>query len=307
MPLEIRIMEQEPPVSKLKLAIVGHEKNGKSRLAATGRPYVLVHDFDNRAEALQGRPGVVVLSYVEPQWPKYPEAAQLFLDILSQLESSLDLHDLIPLLKQRFPGGKYPEVPKGTLVRTNVVDSVQTMGKAFMNYALAGQKDIRRSVKFAGYEVYLPGGWDAWNAEMAPVESSILRLLALPTDTTVVLHETSEETADSTSEKPRFTGRIGVFPVRYQRLIKYFNEVWRVKLTQVAGKDNKMVYLPRVYPQPNYEFDCATALQLDAVEEPDIRAMIAKHELRSKNGFQPQLQASASPEAKKQLPTSVKI
>ena len=175
MPTELRIMQEMPPVAKLKIALVGKEKNGKSRLASTGRPNVLVHDFDNRAEALQGRKGVYVISYVEPQWPKQPEAAQKFLDNLSKLEESLDLSDL---------GFK---CPKGTLVGTNVIDSIQTFGKAFQNYALYGQKDIRREITFGGMKVFLPGGWDAWNAEMVPVENCVLRTLALPTDTVIVL------------------------------------------------------------------------------------------------------------------------
>ena len=289
MPTELRIMAEEPPVSKLKIALVGKEKNGKSRLASTGRPNVLVHDFDNRAEALQGRRGVYVISYVEPQWPKQPEAAQKFLDNLSKLEESLDLSDL---------GFK---CPKGTLVGTNVIDSIQTFGKAFQNYALFGQKDIRREITFAGQKIFLPGGWDAWNAEMVPVENSVLRVLALPTDTIIVLHETAEETPDSTSEKPKFTGRVGVFPVRYQRLIKYFNELWRVKLVQTTD-NNKLVYLPRVFPAPTYEFDAATAMLLDQQEDPSIVQMIAKHELRLKqNGLLPQQ------EAKKQLTAGVKL
>jgi hypothetical protein len=289
MPTELRIMQEEPPVAKLKIALVGKEKNGKSRLASTGRPNVLVHDFDNRAEALQGRKGVYVISYVEPQWPKQPEAAQKFLDNLAKLEDSLDLSDL---------GFK---CPKGTLVGTNVIDSIQTFGKAFQNYALYGQKDIRREITFGGMKVFLPGGWDAWNAEMVPVENCVLRTLALPTDTIIVLHETAEETADSTSEKPRFSGRVGVFPVRYQRLIKYFNELWRVKLVQQTV-NQKLVYLPKVFPFPNYEFDSATALLLDQEENPSIIEMIAKHEQRLKsNGLLP-------PEgAKKQLPQSVKL
>jgi inosine/xanthosine triphosphate pyrophosphatase family protein len=292
MPIELRIMSEEPPVAKLKLALIGKEKNGKSWLAASGRRPVLVHDFDNRAEALQGKPGVYVISYVEPQWPKQPEAAQKFLDNIAKLEESLDLSDL---------GFK---VPKGTIVRTNVVDSIQTMGKAFQGYALYGQKDIRREITFGGMKVFLPGGWDAWNAEMVPVENSVLRLLALPTDTTIILHETAEETPDSTSEKPRFTGRIGVFPVRYQRLIKYFNEVWRVKLTQSIGKDNKTAYLPKVYPLPNYEFDAASAMLVDQIEEPNILAMIAKHEQRFAQ--QPK-ELQSLPGTKAQLPAGVKI
>lgn len=281
MSIELRVMDQEPPVGKIKLALVGHEKNGKSWLTSTGRKRVLVHDFDNRAESLQGKPGVVVISYPDKQWPMQPEAAQKFLDILAQLENSLDLADLIPVLRRIEPTGKYPEIPKESYIRTNVIDSIQTFGKAFQNYALFGSKDIRRELNIGTQKVLLPGGWDAWNAEMVPVENAILRLLALPSDTIIVLHETAEETADSTSEKPRFTGRVGVFPVRYQRLIKYFNEVWRVKLTQATDpRTNKLAYLPRVYPLPNYEFDCATAMLLDSVEEPNIEAMIAKHEQR---------------------------
>jgi hypothetical protein len=270
MPIELHVMADEPPVSKLKIMLVGREKNGKSWLAATGRPNVLVHDFDNRAEALQGKKGVYVISYVEPQWPRQPEAAQKFLDNLAKLEESLDLSDL---------GFK---CPKGTIVGTNVVDSIQTFGKAFQNYALFGQKDIRREITFAGQKIFLPGGWDAWNAEMIPVENSVLRLLALPTDTIVVLHETAEETPDSTSEKPKFTGRVGVFPVRYQRLIKYFNELWRVKLVQSVDGNNRLAFKPKVFPLPTYEFDCATAMLLDQQEEPSIVEMIAKHEQRLK-------------------------
>jgi AAA domain len=267
MPLEFHDMSNEQTGGKLKLAIVGHEKNGKSWLASTGRKNVLFHGFDQRSEALSGKQGVYEISYIDPQWPKQPESAQNFLTTLGKLEESLDLAKL---------GFK---VPEGTLVRTNVIDSIQTFGKAFQNYALYNSKDIRRELTIGSMKVFLPGGWDAWNAEMVPVENAILRLLALPTDTIIVLHETAEETADSTSEKPRFTGRVGVFPVRYQRLIKYFNEVWRVKLTQTTV-NNKSLYVPRVYPLPNYEFDCATAMHLDAVEEPNIQAMIAKSEQR---------------------------
>jgi hypothetical protein len=298
MPLEFHDMSTEQSGGKLKLAIVGHEKNGKSWLAATGRKNVLFHGFDQRSEALSGKKGVYELSYIDPQWPKQPESAQNFLTTLGKLEESLDLSKL---------GFK---VPEGTLVRTNVIDSVQTFAQSFQKYALYNSKDIRRELTIGSMKVFLPGGWDAWNAEMVPVENAILRLLALPTDTIIVLHETAEETADSTSEKPRFTGRVGVFPVRYQRLIKYFNEVWRVKLTQVTV-NNRSAYIPRVYPLPNYEFDCATAMDLDAQEEPNIEAMIAKSERRQLEAGKPSNTAIAGrshPELqssdgqKKQLP-----
>ena len=291
---ELKVMETEPPVEKLKLAIVGKEKHGKSRLAASGRKNVLVHDFDNRSESLQGIKGVFVVSYPDPQWPNQPEAAQKFLDVLGRLEETLDLSKFGDLIKGA------DKLPSPTIIRTNVIDSVATFGKAFQNYALSTVKDIRREINFGKMKVFLPGGWDAWNAEMVPVENNILRALALPSDTIIVLHETAEESADSTSEKPKFTGRTGVFPVRYQRLIKYFNEVWRVKLTQVV-EDGKAFYRPIVYPLPTYEFDAASAMLLDQTEASNIEAMIAKHELRLK---QKNL-LSATPT--KALPAGVKI
>lgn len=286
MPIELRTMESEPPVSKLKLAIVGHEKNGKSRLASTARKPILFHDFDNRAEALQGIKGVHVISYVDAGWPIQPSAANDFLTTISKLEESLDLSKL---------GFK---VPQETIVKTQVIDSITTFGAAFQRYALATSKDLRRTLQIGSYQVHLPGGWDAWNSEMISVENAILRMLALPTDTIIILHETSEETADSTAEKPRFTGRIGVFPVRYGRLIKYFNEVWRVKLTQVietTANGAKPRFLPRVYPLPTYEFDAASTLAVDAIEEPNIEAMLLKNQNKLRG------------ESQKKLPSSVKI
>jgi AAA domain len=283
MPTELRVMADEPPISKLKLALVGKEKNGKSRLASTGRKPVLVHDFDNRAEALQGIPGVYVISYGDGIWPMQPTAAQDFLTNVSKLEESLDLSKL---------GFK---CPLNTIVKTNVIDSITTFGAAFQRYALYNSKDIRRELTIGSMKVFLPGGWDAWNAEMVPVENAVLRLLALPTDTIIILHETAEEAADSTSEKPKFTGRVGVFPVRYGRLIKFFNEVWRVRLEQSVGP-NGAAYKPKVYPLPTYEFDAASTMQLDKTEEPDIAAMIKKHE---------QKLLGASP--KGQLPNQVKL
>ena len=286
MPVELHDSAKEPPVQKLKLAIVGREKHGKSWLAATARKPILVHDFDGRSESLNGKDGVYVISYVDPVWPKMPDAAQKFLDIVGKLETSLDLAEL------GFA------VPKGTIVRTNVIDSIQTFGKAFSAYALYGQKDIRREIVFGNYKVFLGAGWDAWNAEMKPVEDSFLRLAGLPPDIIITLHETLEESEDSTSDKPKYTGKVGVYPVRYQRLLKYVNELWRVKNTQIVS-NGRSVFLPRVYTKPTFDFDASTAMELDAVEEPDIAKLITKHEaaLRSKGLL------GASPKA---LPPGVK-
>lgn len=264
-------MEDAPPSKKLKLALVGEEQNGKSRLAATARKNILFHDFDDKKESLQGLPGVYVITYRDPKWPNQPTASQDFLTNISKLEQSLDLADL---------GFK---VPKGTLVRTNVVDSIQTCGKAAQAYAMYNNKDLRREITFGGHKVFIPSGWDAVNSEMGEVDNFILRLLALPTDTIITLHETDEKAADSTPEKPKYTGKIDVYPPRFRMLLKYFPEVWRVRLTQVTltGPNGaRLQYVPRVYPLPTHEFSSGTTLLLDQVEEPNIEAMLKKHEQR---------------------------
>lgn len=268
MPVELRIMEKEPPLGKIKLCLVGAEQNGKSRLAATARKPVLFHDFDNKSESLRGLPGVFVITYVDPQWPTQPTASQDFLTRIGKLEETLDLHD------HGF------DVPKGTIVRTNVIDSIQTLARSAKDYAMYNNKDLRREIAFGGHKVFFGAGWDAVNAETTEVEKFTLRLMALPTDTIITIHETSEQADDSTPEKKKFTGRIDVYPPRYRMLLKYFPEIWRVKLTQSVGANNQLAYKPKVYPLPTYEFDSGTTMLLDAMEEPNIEAMILKHEQR---------------------------
>jgi hypothetical protein len=154
--------------------------------------------------------------------------------------------------------------------------------------------DLRREINIGSHKLFFGRGWDATNAEMTEVEQFILRLTALPTDTIIVLHETAEQADDSTPENKKFTGRADVYPPRFRMLLKYFPEVWRVKLTQVVGKNNQISFVPRVYPLPTYEFDSGTTMLLDAVEEPNIEQMIVKHELRLRSlGPQPKALSQA--------------
>lgn len=296
--IEAKVMSEAAPIEKLKLMLVGKEKNGKSRLASTARKPILFHDHDNRAEALNGIPGVYVLSYVDPQWPKQPEASEEQLDVLGQLENNLDLSKLVLKGKRLFP-----TAPDKTIVRTNVIDSLATLSRNVMQYAMHNTPSLRREIAFGKTKVFLPSGWDTWNADMKGIEPVILRFLALPTDTVLIMHEIKEEAEESTDEKKIFTGKVSVYPARHAALIKYFNELWRVKLTPTVI-NNKSVIAPKVYPLPTYEFDAATTMLLDAVEDPNIEAMILKHEqkLRALGKMPSQI---AAPQTK-ELPQSVK-
>lgn len=273
--IEATSLEERKPFDRLLAAIVGVEKSGKSRLAVTAEQPVLEHDFDGRADALAGRPGVFALTYRDVGGVQQPGAFTDFLGILAQLEQSKDLSKLMVNGSRAFPNCK-PE----TMVKTNVLDSIQWMAKAAMRYNLysgASIKGFARNMSIGQMNIRFPGGFDSWNAEMAALEECILRVFALKTHTLVTLHEQAEEAPGSTAEKPVFTGRVNIFPARYQRLLGLFNEVWRVS-RGVSTDGRASGSVPVVKTTPTYDFAYgASAMLLDAEEYPDISRMIQKH------------------------------
>lgn len=268
--IEAKNMSTESPTNVLRVAIVGPENNGKSHLATTAPGVKLFLDYDQKRQAIAGKPDVYAITLKDPQWPKMPEAAEEVLDIITGLEQSLDLSNL----KDKRGNKLFPEVKEGTLVENIIHDSMSSLGRLIMNYELYNSPDLRRSIKLGPkMEVQFPKNFDAWNAEMSGVISIIMRTFALPINNFCIFHERAEEAADSSIEKPKYTGRIGIYPVRYKDLlIKYFTDIWRVKLTPEAGK-----YVPKVYVKPDWAFDSGTPMLLDPVEEPNIEQMIAKH------------------------------
>lgn len=273
--IEATSLEERKPFDRLLAAIVGVEKSGKSVLCSTAEPPVLFHDFDGRADALAGKKGVYALTYRDVGGVNQPSAFVDFLGILAQLESSKDLSKLTI---NGLPA--FPLCPPETMVKSTVLDSIQWMAKSVMRYNLyaGGQiKGFTRNMAIGQMTVRFPGGFDSWNAEMAALEECILRVFALKTHTLVTLHEQAEEAPGSTTEKPVYTGRVNIFPARYQRLLGLFNEVWRVSRgISMDGKASGSV--PVVKTTPTYDFAYgASAMLLDAEEQPDIHAMIQKH------------------------------
>lgn len=278
MPFEMLNLSESNPFDQLLVSIVGAEKSGKSRLAATGRKPVLFFDFDGRAASIAGTKNAYAISFHDQTGYQQPDALVKFSECLTNLEKSHN--DLASL---GFPG-----VEQGTIVKTIVLDSITTLASDAMRYIkFTGGKTMSRKVSFGGMEVNFPGGFDAWNAEMATIEDLLLRTFALKTDVIAIFHETAEEANESTMEKPLYTGKVGIFPVRHQRLIRYFNEVWRVERGNPTNQTAQGA-IPRVSVAPDYMFKYGTsAMNLDAVETPDIEAMIAKHIARQNGSFTP--------------------
>jgi hypothetical protein len=263
MPVEAISLIDEPPFDKLSLALVGKEKSGKSLLAGTARAPVLFFDFDQRREGLKILPkeilkNIYVLAFTDPTWPNMPTSYSQALDYVSIVERGGTLKDLGFGVEQR---------PK-----TAVIDSIQTFAKSVMSFSLYNNKEIRRSINVAGkMELQVPYGFDGWNAEMQGVEGVVLRLLAVKgLDVIIILHETPEEAPESTDKNPVYTGRIEVFPVRHKRLLKNFNEVWRV--TREIGK------IPAIQTTADYKYTAASCLDLnDLGNPPNIAMALAKY------------------------------
>jgi hypothetical protein len=261
-------MEKVSPTGRLHVAVVGAEKNGKSRLCSTAPGVKLFLDFDQRAESVAGIKDVYALTLKDPGGYQMPQAAQDTLDIVAKLEASLCLTNLHPNFKH---------ISSDIKINNIILDSGVSLGKCIADFEMYNNKDLGREVKVGpSFSVRIQQNFDAWNAEIKTVESIVLRLFALQVNVYMTLHETLEHADNSTPKEPKFTGKVTVFPERYSRLLRYFNEVWRVKLTNVSNR-----YLPRVYPLPDYAFDAATTMLLDPVEEPNIEAMIAKHKVKS--------------------------
>lgn len=264
MPVEAKSMETATPFDKLSLILVGAEKTGKSRTAATAPDPVLFLDTDQRAASISGMKGVYALTYSEPSGVGMQPT--IYTDLVSftdQIERSRELRTLHPT---------FGNLPQGLNVSTLVGDSVATISKAALAYALYTTKEIRRSIKLPGREIFMPGGWDAWSADMNMLETLVTRWLAIPNlNVILTFHETAEESNTSTPEKPSYTGRVDVWPGRHRRLIKYFNEVWRVTRTQ---------QVPQIQIVPNWEFTASTNLLLSdgsgVVQNPNIKELIQK-------------------------------
>lgn len=266
--LEGVAMEKAQAFDRLRLILVGKEKSGKSRTAATARKPILFLDYDKRRESIAGLKDVYALTFTDPQYPMQPTAYADTLTVMTALEQGKDIKDLNPGFK---------DVPAGSKVKTLVCDSLSSFAKCAMAYALYSNSDIRRSINVGGTQIYTAGGWDAWGAEMGMVEQVLMRQLGLPgVDVIYIFHETDEEMAGSTPEKPVFTGRVGLWPNRYKGLQKFFNEVWRVSREQ--GN------IPTIQVMPDYRFTAATNLDFSKIPPNEMKPDISYLIERSLNG-----------------------
>ena len=226
---------------RLKIAIVGDFKTGKSWLAATAPQPIRFYDFDDRAESLAEKPGLII----------------------ARKPSMLDVETDLSILKAR----KIKGLPIPT---TFVFDTVTFMQKAMETEIFRQTPDLARKIKVGNSTTMLiRSGWDAINGVQRYMEYIISEFSPLG-NLIFVYHEKNEkDVVKSTKDETKYTGDITVDPQYLSKTLSLFNEVYRISINY------KGEYVVQCRPTNN--FSASTTMLLEENEKPNIMAMIAKH------------------------------
>jgi AAA domain-containing protein len=236
---------------RLKIAIMGKPKSGKSWFAATAPTPIRYYDFDDRKESLEGKPGLFVLS--KP----------------TMLEVETDLS----IMKAAVAKAKQQGI-KALLPATVVFDSVTYMNRAMEEEIFRQDPKLARSIRVGNStSVKIRNSWDVINGIQRYIEYLIAEFSGLGVNLIFVFHEKDErDKAESTPNETKYTGLITVDPQYLQNSLSLFNEVYRIT---VNGAKKYTVTC-----RPNYDVLASTTMMLDAEEPPNIMDMIAKHKAK---------------------------
>lgn len=227
---------------RLKIAIVGDFKQGKSWLAATAPKPVYIFDFDDRAESLAGKSGLIIA-----QKPS-----------MELVERTLSIAKA-----NKIQGKKNPA--------TWVFDSVTYMNRAMEDEIFRQTTGLYREIKVGNSRsMKIRSGWDAINGIQRYMEYLVSEFSPLG-NIIFVYHEKNEKDAvHSTKDETKYTGDITVDPQYLAKSLSLFNEVFRISFDNIS----KFV----VQCRQSYNFAASTTLHLDKEEAPNLMDMIRKHQ-----------------------------
>lgn len=242
--------------SRLKVAILGLPKSGKSWFAATAPGPTMYYDFDDRAVSLAGKPGIIVKT-LQDKSQKNPIA-------MKELEKDLSLF-------------KYRKLQGKPIPTTFVLDTMTYLKKSIENEAFAQDANLARRIKTGpGPTDYILVGksYDVINAVQGYVQYLIAEFSALG-NLIVIFHERDQKDREkSTVSETKYTGKVTVDPQYLEGSLTLFNEVFRM---QATGQPGNAATKYTVTCKTNYEVNASTTLLIDSTEPPDFMAMIAKH------------------------------
>lgn len=236
--------EELRATGRLKIAILGKPKAGKSTFAATARKPIRYYDFDDRPEALEGKEGLFVLSR----------------------PSMLDVETDLSIMKAN-------KVKGVSLPATVVFDSVTYMNRAMEEEIFRQDSSLYRTIKVGNStSMKIRNSWDVINGIQRYVEYLVSEFSPL-CDVIFVFHEKPEKDyAESTPKETAYTDYVTTDPQYLSKSLSLFNEVYRITV------DGNKKY--EVVCRPNWDVNASTSMLLDATEKPDILAMISKHEAK---------------------------
>lgn len=239
---------------RIKAAIMGKPKSGKSWFAATAPPPVLVYDFSDRAESLAGKEGVFVKTLIDTQQSP---------TVVKAIEADLSLFQYKKKKGEPIPASVvFDEI-------TNLLPYIKH------DYLSLNPKD-GRALRLGGNLVQIGMSYDWINVANGFLDYLITEYINLGCNIVFVFHERDEkDQAESKVGDIKYTGMITINPQFISPILSKFNEVFRITV-----KKQQANTLYTVDCKPTDEVLASTTLLLDATEPPNLVDMIAKHKLR---------------------------
>ena len=238
--------EDVSSTQRMKIAILGKPKTGKSWFAATAPGPIRYYDFDGRSESLEGKPNLYILSR----------------PTMLQIETDLSVMKANKLKKLPLPA-------------TIVFDSVTYLNRAMEEEIFRQDPKLARSIRVGNStSMKIRNSWDVINGIQRYVEYLVSELTTLGTNFIFVFHEKDEkDKTESTATTTAYTGLVTTDPQYLQNSLSMFNEVYRI--TVDGSSPVKPKY--QVTCRPTNDVLASTTLMIDGTEPPNIQDMIAKH------------------------------
>jgi hypothetical protein len=240
---------------RLKIAIVGKQKSGKSWFAAKSPGPVRIYDFDERADSLATLP-LEIKKNINVMTLR--DDSQVSPTAMKTLEGELSM------LKYKKKQGKL-------IPATYVFDTVTYMKRAMENELMSqmGDKFYRVLKVTSSTAIRIPQGWDVVNGVEGYIQYLITEYSALG-NIIFIFHERNEkDVVESTDKITKYTSQYTVDPQYLAKILSKFNDVFRIQINSARQYE--------VTCKPDYEFNAATTLLVDAKEPPSILDMVAKH------------------------------
>ena len=253
----IKIATDMSHVDRLKVAIGGVPKSGKSYLIAkTARKPLLHYDFDDRSESIAGAKDTIIKTLVD-KTDDQPVAWGILESDIGTMEYQ---KEQCVREKKDFP------------FKSIALDSLTFLRKYAEHQFLKDNSSATRTkFKIGTVNYMIPKDWDAVTGVQKMLETMLSRIFALGVDTYMTFHTRQEkDNLRSTKTETVYKDSLTIDPPNLSMLLPKFNDTWRCFV------DTDGQYKVQIHP--DYQFNAATVLKnVSDVEEADIQKMLEKH------------------------------